>query len=201
MLVIGLTGGIGTGKSEVARILGELGAEVIDADKVGHQVYAPHTEAWREIVRAFERQVLKPSGEVDREKLGAIVFGQPEKMARLNAITHPVITERIRHRIGELERRGVRVAVVEAALLTVTPLAGLADEVWVTDAPEEQVVERLARRSHLSREEVRRRISMQEPFSEMAKSAQVVVENRGSLDELREKVRALWERRVSERTG
>lgn len=201
MLVIGLIGGIGTGKSEVARILGELGAVVIDADKVGHEVYAPQTEAWSEIVRTFGSQVLKVSGEVDREKLGSIVFGDLEKMARLNAITHPAITERIRRRLQELEQQGTQAVVLEAILLMESPLAELVEEVWVTIAPEEQVVERLARRSGLSAVDVQCRSGMQPPFSLTAKSAQVVIENQGGLDELEDKVGFLWESRVKGRTG
>jgi len=201
MLVIGLTGGIGTGKSEVARILGEMGAVVIDADKVGHGVYAPQTEAWSEIVHTFGSGVLKASGEVDREKLGSMVFGDPEKMARLNAITHPAITEHIRRRLQELEQQGTQAVVLEAILLMESPLVELVDEVWVTSASEEQVVERLARRSGLSAAEVQQRVGTQPPFSLTAKSAQVVIENQGGLDELEDKVWFLWESRVKGRTG
>ena len=200
MLVIGLAGGIGTGKSEVARFLQELGAVVIDADRVGHEVYTPHTEAWHEIVRTFGRDVLKADGEVDRRKLAALVFGDPQALARLNAITHPVMTERIHHRIEELRRRGAQVVVLEAAILIGNAWAELVDEVWVTYSAEEQVVERLARRNNLRVEEVKWRAGAQLPFSEMKRAAQVVVENQGSLQELRNKVQSLWESRVKGRT-
>jgi len=201
MLVIGLTGGIGTGKSEVVRILSELGAAVIDADKVGHKVYAPQTEVWHEVVRAFGPQVLKADGEVDRDKLGSIVFGNPGKMARLNAITHPAITERIEAHLRELEDKGTEAVIIEAILLVESPLAGLVDEVWMTLAPEEQVVERLARRSGLAPVEVRQRIGMQPPFSLNVRSADVVIENRGDLVQLKNEVESLWKRRVKGRSG
>lgn len=200
MLVIGLAGGIGTGKSEVARFLQELGAVVIDADRVGHEVYTPHTEAWHEIIRTFGRDVLKANGEVDRRKLAALVFGDPQALAQLEAITHPAITERVRERIEELKRQGARVVVLEAIKLTRTAAAALVDEVWVTYSSEERVVERLARRDSLKVEEVKQRIEAQLPFSEMKKAAQVVVENQGSLQELRDRVQSLWESRVKGRT-
>jgi dephospho-CoA kinase len=201
MLVIGLTGGIGTGKSEVARILGELGAAVIDADKVGHKVYAPQSEVWHEVVGAFGAQVLKANGEVDRGKLGSIVFGDREKMARLNAITHPAIAERIEACLRELKDQGAEAVVIEAILLVESPLAGLIDEVWMTLTPEEQVVERLALRNGLVPVEVRQRIDMQPSFSNNARSADVVIENRGDLEELRNQVESLWKRRVKGRSG
>lgn len=200
MLVIGLAGGIGTGKSEVARFLQELGAVVIDADRVGHEVYTPHTEAWHEIIRTFGRDVLKANGEVDRRKLAALVFGDSQALAQLEAITHPAITERVRERIEELKRQGARVVVLEAIKLTRTAAAELVDEVWVTYSSEERVVERLARRDSLKVEEVKQRIEAQLPFSEMKKAAQVVVENQGSLQELRDRVQSLWESRVKGRT-
>ena len=200
MLVIGLAGGIGTGKSEVARFLEELGAVIIDADKVGHEVYSPHTEAWHRIVCTFGRDVLKANGEVDRSRLAARVFGDLQALARLNAITHPGIAERIRHRIEEFRRRGTKVVVLEVPLLVDVGWGDMVDEIWVTHSPEEQVVERLARRDNLKREDVRRRTQAQLPFSEMKKAAQVVVENQGSLQELQDKVQSLWNSRVKGRT-
>ena len=91
MLVIGLTGGIGTGKSEVTRLLQALGAAVINADQVGHEAYKPNSESWRQVVEAFGGDILQPNGEIDRGKLGAIVFSGPERLARLNKIMHPLM--------------------------------------------------------------------------------------------------------------
>lgn len=198
MLVIGLTGGIGTGKSEVARLLAQLGATVLDADKVAHQVYAPHTETWQRIVAEFGRQVLDADGNVDRKKLGDIVFGDPARLARLNAITHPAIIEEVRERLLALERDGVEVVVVEALRLD-TGLSDLVDEVWVTAADESQVVARVEARSGLTANEVRRRMASQPSADAFARTADVVVENRGSLTELKERVEALWKSRVEGR--
>lgn len=198
MLVIGLTGGIGTGKSEVARLLAQLGATVLDADKVAHQVYAPHTETWQRIVAEFGRQVLDADGNVDRKKLGDIVFGDPARLARLNAITHPAVIEEVRERLLALERDGVEVVVVEALRLD-TGLSDLVDEVWVTAADESQVVARVEARSGLTANEVRRRMASQPSADAFARTADVVVENRGSLTELKERVEALWKSRVEGR--
>ena len=98
MLVIGLTGGIGTGKSLVARILEQLGAVVIDADRVGHEAYMPNSLVWREVVEAFGEDILRPGGEIDRKRLGAIVFGDSAEMAKLNSIMHPRMAEMIHQR-------------------------------------------------------------------------------------------------------
>src|SRR4030042_38837 len=101
MKVIGLTGGIGSGKSMVAQFLAELGAVIIDADKVGHEVFKPGTEAWREVVAAFGKQILNTKGEIDRKKLGEIVFGNPELLSQLNIITHPKINEAVKAKLKE----------------------------------------------------------------------------------------------------
>jgi dephospho-CoA kinase len=198
-LVIGLTGGIGTGKSEVSLLLKELGAKIINADHIGHEAYMPHTQVWREVVSAFGEGVLKPNGEIDRKKLGDIVFHDPSARARLNAIMHPRMYRMLEERIEELRRRGVEVVVVEAALLIEGGWYPLVDEVWVTYAPEEVVLQRLRERSGLSEEEAKSRIRSQLPFEERAKYATVVIDNSGSLEELRRQVELLWERRVKGR--
>ena len=196
MFVIGLTGGIGTGKSEVSRILEELGAAIIDADQVGHEVYQPQSKAWKQIVANFGQEVLQSSGEIDRKQLGVIVFSDPEARATLNAIVHPCIYQRIQQKIEELGRRGKEVVVVEAALLIEAGWVSLADEVWVVQSPEEVVVERLCYRNGLSEEAVLSRISSQMSFEERRHHANVMVDNLGDMDELRGNVRDLWENRV-----
>jgi len=198
MLIIGLTGGIGTGKSEVARLLGRLGAVVIDADSVGHQVYAPHTETWQRVVSEFGQQVLDPEGNVDRKRLGDIVFGDSAQLARLNAITHPVVIEKVRGRLSALEHDGVGVVVVEAIRMD-TGLSDLVDEVWAVVADADQVVARVSLRNGLSASEVARRIASQPPVDAVARNADVVVENRGSIEELKDRVESLWKSRVEGR--
>jgi dephospho-CoA kinase len=196
MLKIGLTGGIGTGKSEVSRILKELGATVIDADLVGHEAYTPHTPIWQQVVDAFGEEILQPSGEVDRRKLGPIVFGDPEALAKLNAIMHPGMAKMIQERMERLRGEGTEVVVVEAAVLVEAGWQYLFDEIWITNASEEQVVERVRRRSNLSEEQVMGRIRSQLPFEERSQHAQVTVMNSGGLDDLQREVESLWNSRV-----
>ena len=199
MFVIGLTGGIGSGKSEVARLLKELGAEVIDADRVGHQAYQPHTEAWEAVVEAFGQEILQPNEEVDRRALGAIVFSAPEQLARLNAIMHPRMQRMIEEQLGEFGAQGAAVVVLEAAILIEAGWQVLVDEVWVAAASEEVVVDRVRRRNNLADEEIRRRIRSQLSNEERAKQATVVIENNGSLEDLNQSIRELWDSRVQGR--
>ena len=198
MLVIGLTGGIGTGKTEVATILRTLGAEIISADEVGHEIYRRGTEGWREVADEFGEEVLAPGGEVDRRRLGAIVFRDKEKLERLNAIVHPRMRSMMTERLRGLADQGTRVAVLEAAILLEAGWAALADEVWVTVAPEGQVIERLQGRGCLDVEAARARIRSQMSQKERLAHADAVIDNSGSLEELQGRVRSLWEHRVSQ---
>ena len=200
MLVIGLTGSIGTGKSEVARLLESLGAVLINADQVGHEAYAPDTESWREVVEAFGRDILQPTGEIDRRKLGAIVFSDPQQMAKLNGIMHPRMAGMVGERIEKLRTQGTEVVVVEAALLFEAKWDYLVDEVWSTDAPVETVIQRLRDRNGLQEEEVRKRIDSQMDRQERLARSHLVLDNSGDVAELEQTVNSLWETRVNGRT-
>ena len=199
MLVIGLTGGIGTGKSEVSSLLEDLGAALVNADLVGHEVYRAGTDGWRELVNAFGGDVLGPDHEVDRARLGERVFGDPDALDRLNAITHPRIFEIIQQRLRMLEETRTLVAVVEAALLIEADWTALVDEIWVVTAPEATVIQRIGRRDNSSRDAVRARIYVQMPQSESVKHADAVIENNGSRSELAAIVDELWKSRVLSR--
>jgi len=192
MKVIGLTGGIGSGKSTVSRFLKELGAVIIDADKVGHEAFKPDTEAWREVGAAFGRQILTPSGEIDRNKLGEIVFANPEALARLNEIMHPRIYAWVKALIEGYRQMGVEVVVLEAPLLREAGWTSSVDEVWVTVAPESTVLRRLKKKLGLSESESLARIRSQLPSKERIKQADVVIDTDCSLDELKAKVEELW---------
>ena len=194
MKVIGLTGGIGSGKSMVSQFLAELGAVIIDADKVGHEAFKPNTEAWREVVATFGWGVLKPDGEIDRSKLGAMVFGDPESLARLNQIMQPRIYDMVMARLEQYRQQRVAVVVIEAPLLIEAGWVPLVDEVLVTVASEETVLSRLRERSMLSESESLARIRSQLSNEERVKHADVVINNEGSLDELRDRVKELWQR-------
>ncbi len=199
MIVIGLTGGIGTGKSEVARRLQELGAIVINADQLGHEAYSPHSETWREVVKTFGKQILQESGEIDRRKLGGIVFTDPQKLAQLNGIMHPRMAAIVNGKLQELRENGTKVAVVEAAVLFEAGWDSLVDEVWTTDSPVEAVVGRLQARNGLDAEEALKRIASQMSAEERVARAGVVIANSRDVASLDSLVKELWERRVEGR--
>ncbi len=196
MYVIGLTGGIGTGKTAVSEMLRELGAAVIDADKVGHEAYLPGAEVWQAVVDAFGKGILTEGGEIDRKRLGAIVFGDPAELGRLNSIMHPRMYRMMEEKLDGLRSEGCGAAVVEAALLIEADWQPLTDEVWVVTAPEEDAVSRTAARSGLSEEAVRARIGSQMAQSERVKHADVVIENDGTLEDLRRQVTEAWNERA-----
>lgn len=193
MFVIGLTGGIGSGKSTVSDMLRAKGAAIVYADQVGHEVYRPGTAAWDEVVAAFGRQVLAADGQIDRRKLGSIVFADPQARRRLNAITHPSMRRLMAERLDELRRQGVRVAVLEAALLIEAGWADLTDEVWLTLVSPAVAAQRLMERSGLSREEAEARIACQLSNEERLEHADVVIDTDCSLDEVARSVDELWE--------
>ena len=199
MLVIGLTGGIGTGKSEAARYMTSLGAALIDADLVGHEAYQPHAEAWRRVVDAFGPEILQSNGEIDRRKLGGIVFADPEQLARLNAIMHPLMAGMVADQLAALAAGGAAVAVVEAALLFEAGWDALVQEVWVTDAPEEAVIRRLHQRNGMSEAEARQRLSAQMSRRQRLDRADAVIDNSADLPAMQRAIDGLWAARVKER--
>ena len=194
MKVIGLTGGIGSGKSTVSQFLAELGAVILDTDKVGHEAYKPDTEVWREVVAAFGRQILTPNGAIDRKKLGEMVFGNPEALSRLNQIMHPRMYDMVKAQLEEYRQQGVDVVVLEAPLLIEAGWTSSVDEVWVTVAPESTVLRRLEECSGLSEQQSLARIRSQLSSEERIRHANVVINTDCSLDELKAKVKELWQR-------
>ena len=198
-MVIGLTGGIGTGKSEAARYMTSLGAALIDADLVGHEAYQPHAEAWRRVVDAFGPEIVQPNGEIDRRKLGAIVFADPEQLARLNAIMHPLMAQMVADQLAALAAGGATVAVVEAALLFEAGWDSLVQEVWVTDAPEEAVIRRLRERNGMSEPETRKRLAAQMSRRQRLDRADAVIDNSADLPAMQRAIDGLWAARVKER--
>lgn len=192
MRVIGLTGGIASGKSLVCQQLAERGAAVIDADKVGHEAYRRGTETYRAVVEAFGREVVAPDGEIDRKALGAKVFADPEARRRLEEIVWPPMRRMMEERLAELRAQGVAVAVLEAALLIEADWLPLVDEVWLVAASPETVRRRLMERNGLSPERAEARFRAQLLNEKRRPYAQVVIENDGSLEELRRAVDEAW---------
>ena len=198
MQVIGLTGGIGTGKSQAARILEELGAVVINADVLGHLAYRSNTDGWRRIVDAFGPEVVGPEGEIDRKRLGRIVFSAPDAKAKLDAIAWPQIAILARRKIENLRKEETDTIVLEAAVLVEAGWDTLVDEVWVTHAPRNLVRQRLKLRDGLTTEEIDRRIDAQIPFEERLKEGYIPIENASTPEALRDRVTTLWRRRIKE---
>ena len=194
MYVIGITGGIASGKSTVVQMLEQRGAVLLSADAVGHEVYEPGRPAWQEIVDAFGRQVVAEDGTIDRKRLGAIAFSDPQQLQRLNAITHPRMKEMMRQKLSEERARGTQVAVLEAALLFDAGWDDLTDEVWVTVAPPEVAAGRTAERSGLSVEEALARIRAQMSNEERIARSQVVIDTDCPLERTRKQVDEEWAR-------
>ncbi|GII86295.1 dephospho-CoA kinase [Sphaerisporangium siamense] len=190
MLKVGLTGGIGSGKSEVSRRLAGHGAVVIDADRIAREVVEPGTGGLAEVVAAFGAGVLREDGTLDRERLGRIVFSDPGELARLNAIVHP----RVGERMAELQRRAPADAVVvyDVPLLAENGLAPMYDVVIVVDASDEVRLDRLTSRRGMTREDALARIGAQAAREDRLKIADIVVPNEAGLGELDARVAEVW---------
>ena len=197
MLKIGLTGGIGTGKSSVTEAFQSLGAAVINADLLGHDAYLPGTIGFEEVVTEFGQEIVGSDGQIDRKKLGPIVFSDSSKMDRLNEIMHPLIRDLIDERLVSLESTQNKVAVVEAAILIEAGWKSLFDEIWVVISNREEVINRLGVRNGLSREDAVKRIDSQMSNNERIEHGDVVVENTGSMEDLQTRVNSLWSKRIS----
>ncbi|HEY6299505.1 MAG TPA: dephospho-CoA kinase [Candidatus Binatus sp.] len=193
MLTIGLTGGIGSGKSTVAQMLGEFGAPILDADKVAHSTYAPGAPAYDVVVAAFGADIVAPDRTIDRKKLGAVVFGNPERLNKLTSIVWPATFESIRRNVAELRASGAKLPiVVEAAILIEANWQPLFGEIWLVRALREQVVARIESQRGLKPAETEARIRAQLSDEERAKHASLIIENNGSLEELRALLKTVW---------
>lgn len=187
--VIGLTGNIGSGKSEVARMLARLGADVIDADQVARNVLSSGTPEVEAVIQRFGRRVVHEDGSIDRPALGRIVFADRDALADLEAIVYPATRSQILSRVAE---SAADVAVIEAIKLLEGPLVDHVNTVWVVTAPAATRVNRLVAQRGLSAEDARQRVEAQNPEEDKIRRAQVVLRNDGSLDELRKQVLAAW---------
>lgn len=190
MLTVGLTGGIGAGKSEVSRLLVECGAVLIDADRIAREVVEPGTPGLAAVVDAFGAEVLAEDGRLDRPKLGSVVFADPERLAVLNSIVHPLVGARSR----ELEEAAAEDAVVvhDVPLLTENGLASLYDLVIVVDASPETQLDRLVGRRGMTEEDARARMAAQATREQRREIADIVIDNDVPLDELHRRVKDVW---------
>ena len=191
--VFGLTGGIGTGKSTVARMFAARGVPVVDADAVAREVVAPGTVGNAEVAAAWP-QAIGPDGAVDRKKLGAIVFGDPAARTRLEAITHPLIQQASAARLMDVANDGHPLALYEAALLVESGRWKDFDGLIVVTASPQRQVERAVARGGLSRDEAEARVKAQLPTDEKARVATHVIDNDGTLAETERQVDAVLQR-------
>ena len=193
MLTVGLTGGIGSGKSEVSRRLRDLGAVVVDADAVAREVVEPGTPGLAAVVDEFGESVLRDDGSLDREGLGRIVFGDADKLARLNAIVHPLVGERIAARMADVERNHPDgVVVYDVPLLVENNLQDGYDVVLVVAASPEVQLRRLVEQRGMTAEDAQARIAAQAPLDAKLAAADIVIDNDGELADLDPRVQEVW---------
>jgi len=193
VFVIGLTGGIGTGKTEVTHVLRELGAVVIESDKVAHLSYRPGTDAYEDIIDQFGREILDESGVIDRAKLGGLVFAVPELRIHLEMIVWPAARSWIEERLIQEKERGTKIVVIEVPKLFEAGWDDLADAVWTIEAPSDLIAQRLNIRSNLGEVEKNARVKAQITSVERAERADLLIENTAKLADLREQITNLWQ--------
>ncbi len=192
MLVVGLTGGIASGKTTVTRMLKQMGARIIDADAVSREVMLPHTRCWRQVVKAFGDGVVRADGAIDRKKLAAQIFKHPEKRMLLNRIVHPCIRMRIRELLRCIGREDpAALVIVDAALLVETGMYRDYDKLVVVAADTKLQLARLMQRNRLSVTEARSRLRAQWPLQRKKRVADYVISNQSSLQHTRMQARAL----------
>jgi dephospho-CoA kinase len=195
MLNVGLTGGIASGKSTVVRMLVEKGAVVIDHDRLAHFAYEPGGPSYEAIVEGFGREILAPDGKINRKKLGAIVFKNPERLNDLNGIVHPVVLSGWKKKLAEIERQNPRAVVIsDVPLLIEVGWQKEVDVVLLVYAAPEVQVERVKERNGHTLEEARERLAAQMHMNEKRQYADLVIENSGTLDELQKQVDSVWGR-------
>lgn len=194
MRIIGLTGGIGSGKSTVAEMLVQLGARLIDADKLAREVVRPGEAAWQEIIDWLGPDILLSDSSINRKRLGGIIFADPEARAKLDRITHPYISSAMRQALAEAASVGAKLVVVDIPLLFEKGWGKLADEIWVVYVDEATQLDRLMARDSLSRSEAAARIGAQMSLTDKARLADVVIDNSKDIDGTRQQVEAAWRR-------
>jgi len=192
MLTVGLTGGIGSGKSTFAGLLARRGAQVVDADAIGRTALEPGQQAWHSVVDTFGDEILAPGMKIDRARLAEIVFANPKALAALNAIVHPVIVSRIAETL-EMLRGTDEIVIIDAALIVEIGLSDALDVLVVIDAPEEVRRKRLADERQMSIEDINARMRAQTDSAELLGRADIVVRNNGSLDDLDREAQRVWE--------
>ncbi len=199
MRVIGLTGGIASGKSTVARLLEDYGAVVIDADQLAREVVAPGEPAHAAIITAFGESVLAVDGTIDRNALGSLIFADAAARGKLMAITHPAIGRRAEERLDQLREAGAAVVVYMAPLLVEAGVTGRVDEIWVVYVDRETQLVRLMARDGIDRIAAEQKIASQMSMDEKRLHGRVIIDNRGDIEALQLQVQEIWQREIENR--
>ena len=193
MFVVGLTGGIASGKSVVSNMLSNLGASIIDADEISREVMIPHTKCWKEVIASYGSELLLEDLTIDRKKLAISVFNDSEQIKKLNRIVHPYIMQRIEEMIEEIKNNNPQaLVIVDAALLVETGVYKHYDKLIVVYVSKETQIERLMIRDAMNREEAESRIDLQSPLTQKLKVADYIIENEGPLSKTREEVEKVY---------
>lgn len=191
MITIGLTGGVATGKSTVAKILKEKGIEIISSDELAHLAMAPGGPAYDMIIFEFGQAILSPDGKIKRHELGEIVFKDQAARKRLEEIVHPIVINEIQLRLERLSQSGIKIVVVEVPLLFEVGLVDLFDYIWVVSSSGQRQLQRLLKRDRLAEAAAKERIAAQMPLEAKKKRADAVIENNNGLDSLENQVTTL----------
>jgi len=194
MLIVGLTGGVASGKTAVSQILREEGAYLIDADQIARELVQPHTVTWNELIRIFGKEILQEDGSIHRKRLAAKVFSDPEQRNLLNQILHPRIKAEINRRVKEIGQKDPNaIVVIDAALIVETGDYQEMDKLIVVTSTEKQQIERLKKRDGVDQEETQKILSSQIPLEEKLKVADFVIRNEGSFEETKRRVKEVFQ--------
>ncbi|MGI6361996.1 MAG: dephospho-CoA kinase [Bacillota bacterium] len=201
MVVIGLVGNIGSGKSLAAHFLEEKGAGIINADQIAREIVQPQQPAWQAIIAEFGQAYLLPDGNINRKKLGEKVFNDQKSLLKLNSLTHPLIYREAQKQITELKKQGFKIIVLEAAILLDSDLKNLVDEIWLIMAPSKTLLKRITKRDFLSRQEAESRLESQTPAEDQVKFVDRVILNEQTVDDLRQKMYNLYDKYIVKKKG
>jgi dephospho-CoA kinase len=194
MLIVGLTGGVASGKTAISQILKEEGAYLIDADQIARELVQPHTATWNELIKVFGKEILQEDGSIHRKRLAAKVFSDPEQRNLLNQILHPRIKTEMNKRVKEIGQKDPNaIVVIDAALLIELRDHQEMDKVIVVTSTEKQQIERLKKRDGVNQEEAQRVLSSQMPLEGKMKVADFLIQNEGSFEETRRRVKEVFQ--------
>jgi len=194
-MIIGLTGGIASGKTTVSKILKQMGIKVISADDIAHKKIKKGEKGWRRVIDEFGEEILQDDGEIDRKKLGKIVFNNQQQRKKLEQLTHPLIITEIKEKINK-HNKSEEHLVIEAPLLYETGLEDNMDQIWVVYVDRKTQIERLMKRNNFTQKEAEQRIDSQLSLEQKKQKADIVIDNRGRKEDLKNKVKKFWEKEV-----